>query len=398
MKRAAIALFTLFSILFLIAVGALTTLLLADWEGETATPTATVRATAATPTTQPARATLTPARTPVAPQPARTPRPTTTPALTATPAGGTGAISAANAADVVERGTVALEGAPDTANAIRSFAWSPDGALIAAPEPGNNRVALIDAETRALARTIAAQDEPVRSVAFSPDGSRLATGSREITIWNVESGEMVATLEGHTQPALSLAFSPDGATLVSTGADGSVRLWDAGTGEPQSQVRLGVAGQAVAFSPDGATFAAYGERIVKVWEVESGEEIATLEHSALVSGMAFTPDGQQIATASLDGAVRVWDLETGDIAATLRAADADAQPLGLAYTLDGTALAVGDAARPTLDLIDAQTGEVLAELEAGALSTVVRFAADGRQLAALSGQRGEALTIWGLPE
>lgn len=397
MKRAAIVLFTVFSILFLIAAGALTTWLLTDWEGETVTPTATVRA-AATPSPQIARATLTPARTPAAPQSTRTPRPTTTPAPTATPAGVAGAISAANAGEIVRLGTVALEGAPDAANAIRSFAWSPDGALIAVPEPNNSRVALIDTKTRALARTIAAQDEPVRSVAFSPDGARLAAGSREITIWGIESGEEIVTLEGHTQPALSLAFSPDGATLVSTSADSSVRLWDAGTGEPRAQVRLGVAGQAVAFSPDGSTFAAYGERIVKVWDVESGEEIATLEHPALVSGMAFTPDGAQITTASLDGAMRVWELATGDIAATLRAEDAEAQPLGLSYTLDGTALAVGDAARPALELIDAQTGDTLAELEAGSLSMVVRFSASGRQFAALSGQRGETLTIWGLPD
>lgn len=398
MKRAAIVLFTVFSILFLVAIGALTTFLLTDWEDETATPTATVRATAAPPTLQSARATLTPARTPVAPQPTRTPRPTTTPAPTATPGGVTGAISADNAGLVVKLGTVALAGAPDAANAIRSFVWSPDGALIAAPEPANNRVALIDTATRSLARTIAAQDEPVRSVAFSPDSARLAAGSREITIWNVASGALIATLEGHTQPVLSLGFSPDGATLVSTGADGSVRLWDAGTGEPQTQFRLGVAGQAVAFSPDGTLIAAYGERIVKVWQVESGEEIATLEHSALVTGMAFSPDSSQIATASLDGAVRVWDVEAGDIAATVQAAGAGAQPLGLAYTLDGTALAAGDAARPTLELIDAQSGEVLSELETGPLSRVIQFSVDGRQVAALSGPRGETLTIWGLPD
>lgn len=397
MKRAAIVLFTLFSILFLIAVGALTMLLVGGDDDE---PTATSIPASATVTVPPAPrspATLSPARTPQVAAPSRTPRPTTTPAPTATPESGIGAITRGNAAAVRAVGTIALEGAPDAQHAIRSFAWSPDGAQIAAPEPANNRVALYDAATLALSGTLGEHDEPVRSVAFSPDSARLAVGSRDITVWDMDSGARIATLEGHKQPVLSLAFSPDGAAIVSTGADGSVRLWDAATGEMQRQLALGVAGQMVAFSPDGAQIAAQGERIVKVWEADSGDEVATLEHGALVAGMAFSPDGA-IATASFDGAVRVWDLASGEIAATLLPEAAGAQPLGLAYSLDGTVLAVGRAAGDTLDLLDAQTGEVVAALDAGPLNTVVRFSPDGRQLAALGGARGETLTLWGLPQ
>lgn len=395
MNRPAIILFTLFSVLFLAAVGVATMLLLGGDEEPTAT---------ATPSTTPAptdlpRATFTPsAPAPTTPQPTRMPRPTTTPAPTGTPPGSARAITAGNAAQVVEQGTIALAGANSAQNAIRAFAWSPDGRVIAAPEPANNRVQLFDAETRAPAGIIAQQDEPVRSLAFSPDGARLATGALEITVWQVETGEAVAILEGHTSPVLSLAFSPDGAQIVSTAADRSVRLWDAVTGEQQRQFALGGAGLHVAFSPDGQRVAAQGERIVRLWNAATGAEIATLEHGGLVLGMAFHPRGDQIATAAVDGAVRVWDAATGALLATLLPPNSTAQPMALAYSLDGSVLAVGRYTRPTLDLIDVRSGAALIALEAGPQNAAVHFSPDGTQLAALSGERGETLTVWGLAD
>lgn len=397
MKRVGMVMFTVFSVLFLIAVGVGTMILFGDDDAE-ATPTPPAASDSSTPEpTEPPRATPTPERTSVPGQPTRTPRPTTTPAATATPPSGAGAITAGNVAELIAQGTIALEGATDVQHAIRNFAWSADSAQIAVPEPANNRVALYDADTRELIVTLGEQDEPVRSVAFSPDGTLLAAGSREITVWDVESNEPVATLEGHTSPALSLAFSPDGARIASTGADQSVRLWDAITGDQQAQLQFGVAGQAVAFSPDGAQIAARGERIVRVWDAESGDEVAALQHDALVTGMAFSPDGDQLATAAFNGAVQVWDLDTGEIAATLLPDEAGVQRLDLAYSLDGTVLAVGSGTQATLDLLDAETGEVLGTLNAEPLHTSVSLSPDGRQLAALSGERGETLVLWGLP-
>lgn len=133
MKRVGIVLFTVFSILFLIAVGVATMLLVGEDEADS-TPTVTVTEPPTAAPTEP-RLTLTPGRTQVAPQPTRTPRPTTTPAPTAVSQIAEDAI---NAADVIELDTLPLEGAPDAQNAIRSLAWAPDGAAIAVPEPANN--------------------------------------------------------------------------------------------------------------------------------------------------------------------------------------------------------------------------------------------------------------------
>ena len=172
MKRVRFVLILAYSIVFLIAVGVATMLIVTEWQ-DTPTPVAEVTEAPTAAPTEP-RATLTPGVTPVTPQPTRTPRPTTTPAPTTVALAADDAITAANAAGLVLRGTIALDGAPDAQNTIRSFAWSPDGASLAVPEPANNRVALYDAETEELITTLAEQNEPVRSVAFSPDGALLA--------------------------------------------------------------------------------------------------------------------------------------------------------------------------------------------------------------------------------
>src|SRR3954454_9249851 len=79
-----------------------------------------------------------------------------------------------------------------------------------------------------LLATLQGHTEGVTSVAFSPDGKMLASGSNDETIklWDVQAGKEHATLKGHTNEVTSVAFSPDGKTLASASLDGTVRLWD----------------------------------------------------------------------------------------------------------------------------------------------------------------------------
>ena len=91
------------------------------------------------------------------------------------------------------------------------------------------------------------------SVAFSPDGQRLASASYQmVEVWDVLTGQEIRTLKGHTGAVSSVAFSPDGHRLASASADGTVKVWDANTGQEPLTLK-GHTGrvESVAFSPDG---------------------------------------------------------------------------------------------------------------------------------------------------
>ena len=131
-----------------------------------------------------------------------------------------------------------------------------------------------------------------------------------VTLWNVATGEETATLSGHEDGVLSVAFSSDGTTLASAGSwDGTVRLWNVATGEKIATLEGHV--DLVAFSPDGTTLASGSDDgTVTLWNVATGEETATLSgHEDGVLSVAFSSDGTMLASASNDE-MRLWDAVT----------------------------------------------------------------------------------------
>ncbi len=115
----------------------------------------------------------------------------------------------------------------------------------------------------------------VNSVAFSPGGKRLASGSGrsffepgELKVWDVQTGQEALNLKGHTRPVFCVAFSPDGKRLASASGEDTVKVWDTQTG----QLALTLKGhighiKSVAFSPDGKRLASAGaDKTVKVWD------------------------------------------------------------------------------------------------------------------------------------
>jgi WD40 repeat protein len=103
------------------------------------------------------------------------------------------------------------------------------------------------------ATAVAEGGDPVRSVAFSADGSRVLAGvGRGIKMWASVNGEMIRIFSGHTGMVNSVAFSPDGSKILSGSDDGSARVWDAATGTELKSFFLSAPVASVAFSPDGS--------------------------------------------------------------------------------------------------------------------------------------------------
>jgi DNA-binding beta-propeller fold protein YncE/tRNA A-37 threonylcarbamoyl transferase component Bud32 len=221
---------------------------------------------------------------------------------------------------------------------VASVAFSPDGGHIASS--ADNAVKVWDVasgqETLAIEGLSGAG-----SVAFSPDGRRVAHGGRAIQVWDVASGQEILIRKEHWSVVTGLAFSPDGQRIAScNNLDRSVEVWDASSGQEIRSLG-GHTGTVwgVAFSPDGRRIASCSDdKTVKVWDAGSGQEIFTLKgHTQGVCGVAFSPDGRRLASGSRDKTVRVWDAVSGRETLTLKG---DAPLIrNVAFSPDGQCIA-----------------------------------------------------------
>lgn len=135
-----------------------------------------------------------------------------------------------------------------------------------------------------------------------------------IMIWDVASGRYLHRLRGHTSSVWSIAFSPDGNTLASGSPDRSIRLWDVATGTEIGQPLIGHTDfvRSVAFSPDGRLLASgSSDKTIILWDVEGHQPIGSplRGHTDFVRSVAFNPDGNALISGSGDGTLLIWDLD-----------------------------------------------------------------------------------------
>jgi len=193
--------------------------------------------------------------------------------------------------------------------------------------------------THERSRALLGATNTVFSVAFSPDGSKVAAGSLDgkAHVWDAATGQLLRSFDAQAgvMNGYGIAFSPDGKYLAAGCANGSALIWEVETGKLARTFTHTGGVVSVAFSPDGRTLATAGDdHTVKLWRVDTGEEVATFRgHTERMALVVFSPDGKTLASASFDHTAKLWDVASGSERATLRGHSWAV--LGVAFSPDG---------------------------------------------------------------
>ncbi len=279
------------------------------------------------------------------------------------------------------------------------LAVSPDGTRFATTGDGPATVWATDTGERLL--TLRGHHGAVNGIAFSPDGSLLATTGSDGTarVWDGGSGRQVHVLRGHRGVAWSPVFSPDGKSLAATGVDGTVRIWNVGSGREEMVLTDPDAGRftdlfipGLDFSPDGSRLAGpMPDLTARIWDLATGKtEVVLPRHVWDITDVAFSPDGTRVATVSMDGSLRISDAGSGEALTTFTGHAGEIESVD--YSPDGTRIATG-ASDATARVWDAATGEPLLTLAGHTVGVQqVAFTPDGEGL--LTGGTDGTTRLW----
>ncbi|MEG4840245.1 WD40 domain-containing protein [Microcoleus sp. B9-D4] len=207
---------------------------------------------------------------------------------------------------------------PGHSSFVNSLAISPDGKILASGS-WDKTIKIWNLETTELIGTLTGHSDRVNSVAISYDGKMLVSGSSDETIkfWNLHSGDLLCTFPGHSMEVNSVAINPNGLVIASCGgADNTIKLWNLRSGELLRTLRGHSDNvNAVVFSPDGKILASgSSDATSKVWDVESGKLLRTLSGLNVgVNSVAIAPDGQILASVSNDYTIKLRNLHTGSL-------------------------------------------------------------------------------------
>jgi WD40 repeat protein/transcriptional regulator with XRE-family HTH domain len=289
----------------------------------------------------------------------------------------------------------------ETLGNILCVAFSPDGTILATGDT-DCRIRLWDVQTGQLLAICNGHTHWVRSVAFSPDGRLLASGSadRTVRLWDAKTHECIRIYTDHDNEVYTVSFNPQGNLLASGSGDNTIRIWNV-LGGNCSKILTGHTHwiRSVVFSPILSNFSDRGgilasgsaDTTIRLWDVETGECLQTLTgHTNWVRSIAFTPDGKTLMSCSSDKTIKYWEVETGncDRADTGH----DGGIYSIALSPDGRILASGSGDK-TIRFWDIETGEIL-KIFHGKIDQVlaIAFSNDNSTLACVS--QNQIVTLW----
>ena len=234
----------------------------------------------------------------------------------------------------------------------------------------------------------------ITSVAFAPDGAAVLTSGKDGTarLWNAQTGAEIHRFKGHGDWVRSVAFAPDGATVLTGGNDGTARLWNAQTGAEIHRFEGGRMVRSVAFAPDGATVLTGGDDgTARLWNTQTGAEIHRFKgHGDWVQSVAFAPDGATVLTGGQDRTARLWNTQTGTEIHRFEGHGDDVR--SVAFAPDGATVLTGGN-DSTARLWNAQTGAEIHRFEGhGDYVRSVAFAPDGATV--LTGGDDRTARLW----
>lgn len=277
--------------------------------------------------------------------------------------------------------------------AVTTFA-RPEGQVLVMGGNADGDINIWDGLTGEILHPLTAHNDTVRTLAVSPSGQRLVSGSGDgIKVWQPQTGELLYSLP--TEPGLpiwTVSISPDEQTFVSGDYGGNVTVWDLETGEQRYRKQIDVPVWSIAIAPDGESFVGgSSDKKVRQWDLETGELMQTLTgHDDAVRAVALSPDGDTLISGSWDSTIKVWTLENGELAATL--AGHDDRVVSLAISPDGETLA-SSSIDSTLKLWDLPSRQLIKTLDNND-DWILTVAFDPMAQTLVSGSKDQKIKIW----
>ncbi|KAG8704869.1 hypothetical protein FRC09_003279 [Ceratobasidium sp. 395] len=241
-------------------------------------------------------------------------------------------------------------------------------------------------------------------MAHSPNEDYIAISSQNnIQIWDTRTGQPVGPLlEGHTDTIRSVAYSPDGAYLVSGSEDNTLRIWDVRSGQPIGQPLTDICANwvcSVAYSPDGLHIASGSSGTVSIWNAKTGQAVGQplqgyTDRLGWVDSVVYSPDGTHIASRS-DAVVCIWDIRTGQQVNQPLQIYTTGRLSTLAYSPNGAYLVSGSHDNNTIQIWNPDTGDAVGQLLGGHAKSVSSIACSPDGVHILSGSSWDkTIRLW----